>query len=275
MRPKPKLEVGCWCRLGFLGDLARTWVSLSRLSRPRRGRAARVPAAGALASSTRPRGLRSRPPLRLRRTPPALRAGKHAISGHETEFWHADRAPSPEEGAPPRRKPRSAESAGPMRRRNGADSCQNSDCWPEIASARTWRGKRAACGSGEPAARNRGHANMKGRWGAACWRRSRGVGEDAGEGGCDVPCGDAAALRERGCDVPCGDATAGRDTLCCTVRATRARAQLCGCERAGQRKRHWSESAGTQPCECSGGWGRGQCGCARDLLARALEVPSC
>ena len=43
MRPKPKLEVGCWCRLGFLGDLARTWVSLSRLSRPRRGRAARAP----------------------------------------------------------------------------------------------------------------------------------------------------------------------------------------------------------------------------------------
>lgn len=126
------------------------------------------------------------------------------------------RAPSPEEGAPPRRKPRSAESAGPMRRRNGADSCQNSDCWPEIASARTWRGKRAACGSGEPVARNRGHANMKGRWGAACWRRSRGVGEDAGGGatrlagmrralrGCD--CGVRHALLHRESD-PCEGAT--------------------------------------------------------------------
>lgn len=182
---------------GRLGeDMGFSVPPLASTAGPRRPRAA----AGALASSTRPRGLRSRLPLRLRRTPPALRAGKHAFSGHETEFWHAERAPSPEEGAPPRRKPRSAESAGPMRRRNGADSCQNSDCWPEIASARTWRGKRAACGSGEPVARNRGHANMKGCWGAACWRRSRGVGEDAGEGARHAlrGCGSLAGMLLRG-----------------------------------------------------------------------------
>ena len=236
------------------------------------GRAARVPAAGARGSSARPRGLRSRPPLRLRRTPPALRAGKHAFSGHQTEFWHAERAPSPEEGAPPRRKPRSAVSTKPMRRRIGADPCQNSDCWPEIASARTWRGRRAARGSGKPVAGNRERADMKGRWGAACWRRSRGVGEDAGEEGCDVPCGDAAALRERGCDTPCGDATAGRDTPRCTARATRAKTQPCGCERAGQRKRRWSKSEGTQPCECSGGWGRRRCDRADRALLHACSM---
>src|SRR5699024_1592613 len=65
-------------------------------------------------------------------------------------------------------------------------------------------------------ARNRERADMKGRWGAACWRRSRGVGEDAGEEGCDVPCGDAAhpagaagarhASLHRESD-PCEDAT--------------------------------------------------------------------
>ena len=45
---------------------------------------------------------------------------------------------------------------------------------------------------------------MKGRWGAACWRRSRGVGEDAGEGdatclaGTRQPCGRGGATRLAG-----------------------------------------------------------------------------
>ena len=115
------------------------------------GRPARVPAAGALptaapapAAGTRPARV---PPSRASPLSPsspalagcaaALRAGKLAISGHQTAFWHAERAPSPEEGAPPRRKPRSAVSAKPMRRRIGAGPCQNSVWRPEIASART------------------------------------------------------------------------------------------------------------------------------------------
>ena len=95
------------------------------------GRAARVPAAGARGFSARPRGLWGRPPLWARLAPPVLRAGKLAISGHETELWHAGRAPSPEEGAPSRRKPRSAVSTKPMRRRIGADPCQNAAWWPK------------------------------------------------------------------------------------------------------------------------------------------------
>ena len=133
-------------------------------------------------------------------------------------------------------------------------------------------------------ARNRERANMERETCGVRKRRTRGqkprAREHEGVLGCGMleavargrrRCGRGGATRLAGMRQPCGDATAGRDTPRCTVRATRARAQPCGCERAGQRKRHWSESAGTQLCECSGGWGRGQCDRADRALLHACS----
>ena len=270
-------------RLRAKGGLPRP-APLCCLSRPRRGRAARPPRprarrgrpphcrprprrgypprpraalAGipALPFVARPRGLRSRPPCGetrdfwprnralARRTRPFARRGRSSPAKAQVGGFGKADAPSD--------RGRSVPELGLAARNRERANMKGGTCG-------VW--KRQTCGQ-KPRAREHEGALGCGMLEAIARGRRR-----CGRGGCDVPCGDAAALRERGCDTPCGDATAGRDTPRCTARATRAKTQPYGCERAGQRKRYWSESAGTQPCECSGGWGRGQC----DRADRAL-----